>query len=82
MHNHKQPILRTLNKKCADVHAHDHRAVEGTSPTGLPRSVEAGEYPEAAVALLEVGKLQAAIKRKHDMCMAQKPVLFVFRLCK
>lgn len=42
----------------------------------------AGEYPEAAIALLEVGKLQAAIKRKHDMCMAQKPVLFVFRLCK
>ena len=42
----------------------------------------AGEYPEAAIALLEVGKLQAAMKRKHDMCMAQKPVLFVFRLCK
>jgi DNA transposition AAA+ family ATPase len=42
----------------------------------------AGEYPEAAIALLEVGKLQAAIKRKHDMCMAQKPVLFVFRLCR
>jgi hypothetical protein len=42
----------------------------------------AGEYPDAAIALLEVGKLQAAMKRKHDECMAQKPVLLVFRLCK
>jgi hypothetical protein len=42
----------------------------------------AGEYPEAAIALLEVGKLQAAMKRKYDMCMEQKPMLFVFRLCK
>ncbi len=42
----------------------------------------AGEHPEAAEALLEVGKLQAAIKRKREACMAQKPVLFVFRLCK
>ncbi|MDF1766422.1 MAG: hypothetical protein P1V29_08575 [Gammaproteobacteria bacterium] len=42
----------------------------------------AGEHPEAAEALLEVGKLQAAVKRKRDACMAQKPVLFVFRLCR
>ena len=42
----------------------------------------AGEHPEAAEALLEVGKLQVAVKRKRDACVAQKPVLFVFRLCR
>ena len=42
----------------------------------------AGEHPEAAEALLEVGKLQAAVKRKRDACMAQERMLFVFRLCR
>lgn len=42
----------------------------------------AREHPEAAAALLEVGKLQAAIEAKREACMAQKPFLFVFRLCR
>ena len=44
--------------------------------------VVALEHPDAAAALLEVGKLQAAMRRKREACMAQKPFLFVFRLCK
>ena len=31
----------------ADVTAHEHRAIEGTSGTGVPRSVEGSEYPRA-----------------------------------
>jgi len=41
------PYLRTLEKRCADVVAHSHRAVEGLSGTGIPRSVESGAYAEA-----------------------------------
>lgn len=42
----------------------------------------AREHPEAHAALLEVGKLQAAARRKREQCMAQPAFLGVFRLCK
>lgn len=42
----------------------------------------AEEHPEAREALLEVGKLQAAAKRKREECLAQPAFLGVFRLCK
>ena len=42
----------------------------------------AEEHPEAHAALLEVGKLQAAARRKREECMAQPAFLGVFRLCK
>jgi hypothetical protein len=44
--------------------------------------VVALEHSDAAAALLEVGKLQVAMRRKREACMQQKPFLFVFRLCK
>ncbi|MDA9766117.1 hypothetical protein N9C77_00060 [Gammaproteobacteria bacterium] len=44
--------------------------------------VVALEHPDAAAALLEVGKLQAAMRRIREDRMGQKPFLFVFRLCK
>ena len=39
--------FKRIEKKCADVTAHEHRAIEGTSGTGVPRSVEGSEYPRA-----------------------------------
>lgn len=42
----------------------------------------AEEHPEAREALLEVGKLQPAAKRKREECLAQPAFLGVFRLCK
>ncbi len=42
----------------------------------------ANENQVVLEALLEVGKLEAAIKRKRDECMAKPALLFVFRICK
>ena len=40
------PFLRTLEKRCADVVAHEHQIVNGQSRNGNSRSAEASAYPE------------------------------------
>ena len=42
----------------------------------------ASENSSAGEALMELGRLEVALQKKKDECMAQPAVLFIFRLCR